>query len=107
MAWIDDRLWCSPKWLSLSDKAKVVWVNSVAYSSGMGLRGRLTVEQQKLMGATTKTRSELVERGWWDLNGDGQTIVIHDWDEHNAVRDERRRKDRERKREARAQGRLA
>ena len=98
MAWIDDRIWCHPKIVGLSDKAKVAYVFGLAYSSGMATAGRLDAATQKRVGANPRTRGELVGAGLWDVNGDGTTIVIHDWEEHNSKRDERRAKDRERKR---------
>jgi len=52
------------------------------------------------MGSTPAIRKELVNAGLWDE--DGRAIHIHDWKEHNAKRDERRAKDKERKREMRA-----
>lgn len=98
MAYIADNLWCNPKWLALSDKSKVVLVNSWGYSSGLGLKGHLTIEAQRLMGATPTVRDELIKIEWWDENGDGMSVVIHDWDDYNGKRDERRAADRERKR---------
>lgn len=100
MAWIDDRIWCHSKIVPLSDAAFRVHFNAIAYSAGMGLGGRLEQAHQKLMGATAKTRAELVDAGLWDA--DGSAILIHDWDAHNGLRDERRRKDRERKKSSRA-----
>lgn len=107
MAWIDDRIWCHPKIVGLTDKAKVAYTFGLAYSSGMGTSGHLDPSIQRLLGATTKTRNELVKAGLWHLNGDGRTVVIHDWEEHNGLRDKRRAKDRERKRAYRAQQRAS
>lgn len=96
MAWLDDRAWCHPKLVALSDKAHRVHINAISYSSGMGLRGVLGTSHQRLMGATRGIRWELVEAGVWDdLGGD---IRIHDWDVHNAKRDDRKERDRQRKR---------
>lgn len=105
MAWLDDRIWCHPKIADLTDSAYRAYVNSIAYSSGMSTRGHLTVGQQRTIGATPKIRRELVGAGLWDLNGDGQAVDIHDWDDHNAKQDARRKRERERKRQARAEGR--
>lgn len=99
MAWIDDRIWCHPKLTDLSDGAWRVFVSGIAYSSGMGTKGMLTSSQQKLIGARDRTRVELIAAGLWDAQDDG-AVFIHDWEEHNGKRDERKRKDRERKREA-------
>jgi hypothetical protein len=104
MAWLDDRFWCHPKVVGLTPLAYRAYVNGVTYCSGMGTQGRLDGAQQKLVGSSSKQRDELVTAGLWDMNGDGETVVIHDWDEHNGKRDERRRKDRERKRKERRNG---
>jgi len=103
MAWTDDRLWCHPKYVGLSSSAKLALRHSFEYAAGMGTRGKLTPAQQGLVGANPRTRRELIETGWWDLNGDGATIIIHDWDEHNGIRDARKAKARERMRAYRAQ----
>ena len=98
MAWTDDRLWCHPKYVGLSWRAKAVLRHGFEYAGGMGTRGRLTLAAQQMIGASTVTRRELVHAGWWEPNGDSSTVVIHDWDDHNGRRDEKRAKDRERKR---------
>jgi hypothetical protein len=102
MAWIDDRIWCHPKFTSLPAEAAWVYVKGVAYSSGMSTKGLLDPGAQRMLGATRPIRDRLVAAELWDApNGTWKneaTIQIHDWDEHNAKRDERRRKDRERKR---------
>lgn len=103
MAWIDDRAWCHPKLSDLSDRAWRTYFSGIAYSSGMGTKGVLTVAQQQLVRSTARVRRELVEAGLWDDLGDA--VSIHDWDDHNGKRDERRAKDRERKRVERAAGR--
>lgn len=100
VAWLDDRAWCNPKLVNLSDRAHRVYVNSLSYSSGMHLRGALSPQQQRLVGATPAIRRELIQAGLWDELPDH--IYIHDWYEHNAKRDERKAADRERKRAARA-----
>lgn len=101
MAYIDDRIWCHPKIVGLSDKAFRVWVSSIAYSSGMSTLGVLDFSQQKLLGGTKKTQQELIAAKLWDgpaLNGD---ILIHDWHEYNSQRDEQRAQARDRKRRQR------
>lgn len=102
MAYIDDRIWCHGKFADLSDHAFAVYVKALAYSSGMECKGHLTSGQQRLIGGTAKARRELISARLWDENGDGQSVYIHDWDEHNSKRDERRAADRERKRKLRA-----
>ncbi len=101
MAWIDERIWCHPKIVELSDKAFRAYIHGIAYASGMATKGHLSGNQQKLIGAGTRERQELVEAGLWELNGRGASVIVHDWEEHNGKRDERRRKDRERKRQLR------
>jgi len=102
MAWIDDRIWCHPKFNGLTPQAFATYIRAIAYSSGMGTAGHLDQATQKLVGGTKRVRGELITAGLWDVNGDGQSVVIHDWDEHNGVRDERRAKARERMRAYRA-----
>lgn len=104
MAWVDDRIWCHPKFTDLSAPAFRAYIQGVAYSCGMNTRGHLSGEQQRLVGGSPKVRSELEKAGLWDANPSGG-IDIHDWDEHNGKRDERRAADRERKRLARAKER--
>lgn len=101
MAWIDDRIWCHGKFADLTDHAFAAYVKAVAYSSGMNCRGHLSLGQQRLIGCDTKARRELINAGLWDTNGDATSIYIHDWDEHNSKRDDRREADRVRKRAAR------
>ena len=100
MAWLDDRVWCHPKLVGLSDAAFRAYVNSITYAAGMGTRGHLSCAQIKLISAKKNSKNELLSAGLWDEVDDG--IAIHDWDTHNGKRDERRAKDRARKRIARA-----
>jgi hypothetical protein len=100
MAWLDDRVWCHPKVTDLTDEAFRAYINGIAYSSGFDTNGLLTVGQQRQIGATSKTRRELVAASLWD-DIDGKGVRVHDWHEHNAKRDEKRRQDRERKRRQR------
>lgn len=103
MAWLDDRIWCHPKVTDLTDAAYRAYINGITYSSGFDTNGVLTEGQQKTIGATGKARTELVKSGLWDLlEQDGTTVQVHDWEEHNAKRDARRRADRERKKQERA-----
>jgi hypothetical protein len=104
MAWLDDRIWCHPKFLGLSDAAFATYCKGLAYSSGWGTGGHLNADQQRVIGCTTKTRDELVTAGVWDWTDAAGSVQIHDWDDHNGRRDERRRKDKERKRAARSAG---
>lgn len=100
MAWLDDRLWCHPKVLPLSDTAKWVYVAGVCYSSGMRTRGVLDSPTQRLIGAENGVRAELIKAGLWDATKNG-AVLIHDWEEHNGIRDERRAREAARLREYR------
>jgi hypothetical protein len=101
MAWVDDRIWCHPKFTALTPSAFTVYIKGLAYSGGMATKGRLDREVQRMLGATAAIKNELVGARLWDLNGDGVSVEIHDWAEHNGKRDERRAADRERKRRER------
>jgi hypothetical protein len=92
MAWVDDRIWCHPKFADLSDAAFRLYVNGVAYSSGHLTRGLLSDGMQRTIGASKRTRLELVNGELWDEVAAG--VYIHDWDEHNGKRDDRRERDR-------------
>lgn len=107
MAWLDDRIWAHPKVTDITDAAFRAWVYAIAYSSGFGTRGVLTHGQQRRIGATPKVRRQLLEFGLWEQHGDDGSIHIHDWEDHNSTRDERREKDRQRKRRERAAARAA
>jgi hypothetical protein len=100
MAWIDDRIWCHPKFIDLSPHAFSVWVKGAAYATGFGTRGILTAGAQKAVGSDTKAVRELVAAGLWTQHG--TDVHYHDWDDHNGKRDDRRDRERQRKREARA-----
>jgi hypothetical protein len=102
MAWLDERVWCHPKFADLSDAAFRLYVHGIAYSSGFACGGHLTPGQQNTIGATARTRAELVRARLWDEREDG--ISIHNWDERNGRRDARKAADRERKRAARSNG---
>lgn len=103
MAWLDDRVWCHPKVARLSDSAFRVWVSGIAYSSGFSTGGKLDQQHQRLLGARTKQRQELLATGLWEDSGDDDgSVLIHDWSEHNEKRDKRKADDRERKRRVRA-----
>ena len=101
MAWVDDRIWCHPKFTDLSAAAGWTWTKGCAYSAGFGTKGVLSREQQRLVGATASVRAELVAAGLWE-ESHGGAVSIHDWGEHNGKRDARREADRIRKKSARA-----
>lgn len=105
--YVDNRIWCHPKLLSCSLRARWTYVAALAYSSGFGTLGTLTKEQQKAIGSTSKTRTELISKQLWHASeSDAETVLIHDWKEHNGQRDDaleaRKQADRERKRRERA-----
>ncbi len=100
MAWLDDRVWSHPKFADLSAAAFRSYVYGVCYSSGFGTRGKLTSGMLKTLCVTRAQRRALTDAGLWHETGDG--IAIHDWENHNGKRDDRRARDRERKRKERA-----
>lgn len=100
MAWLDDRVWCHPKVVQVSDKAFRVWVASICYSAGFQLRGTLAPGHQAAIGSTPKVRNELIAYGLW-TDGDKGSVEIHDWAAHNDRRDAERAANRERKRRQR------
>lgn len=100
MAWTDDRIWCHPKFVGITDKAFRAYICANSYSSGYLCRGHLTRAQVKTLGVTARVRRELIDAGLWHGDDDGG-IRINDWDEHNGKRDDRREKDRIRKQAAR------
>ncbi len=102
MAWIDDRIWCHPKFVDLTGDAFAAYVKGVAYCSGFSTGGHLTPGQMRAIGAGPRQARELLAAGLWERNGNG--VVVHDWDEHNGKRDARRAADRERKRRAKSGG---
>lgn len=101
MAWLDDRIWCHPKLNPLSDKAFRAHINGITYASGFSTGGVLSDADQRTIGCPPRIRKELIENSLWEQLP-GNAVRIHDWDEHNAKRDERKAADRERKRKARA-----
>ena len=104
MAWIDDRIWCHPKFTDLTKGAFASYCKALSYASGMNTKGALTKGQLAMLGVTAGERHELVKAGLWDDPGDRSGgINVHDWDDHNGVRDARREADRERKKAWREQ----
>lgn len=107
MAWLDDRAWAHPKLVDLSDRAFRVYVNGISYAAGMGTRGYLTGQQQRLIGSDKKAKKELVFCSLWHEENGSETVRINDWDSHNGKRDDRRAKDRERKKRERLKQRVS
>jgi hypothetical protein len=100
MPWLDSRVWCHPKLADLSAPAFRAWINGLCYADGFGTAGKLTNGQVALVRAGKNEIKELIAAGLWEMeNGE---VLIHDWDEYNGKRDERRAADRERKRRERA-----
>lgn len=88
-AWLDERIWCHPKFTDISSNAFRAYIYSLAYSSGFECKGHLTAGQQKAIGTTGRVRAELIRACLWE-EGPGGSIDIHDWDGHNAKREARR-----------------
>ncbi len=105
MGWIDDRIYCHPKVLRVSKPARWTYVAGIAYSSGWGTRGVLEASALEAIGCDKKTRADLVAAGLWDeIDG---VVLIHDWEDHNGRRDDRRTRERERLRTLRERQRNA
>ena len=102
---MDDRIWCHPKFVGLTDAAFRAWMHALTYSSGFLTRGTLTDGQLKGLRVAVKPRRELAEAGLW-VEVDGGVVIVG-WEEHNGSRDDRRVKDRERKRRKRAAERMS
>lgn len=102
MAWLDERIWCHPKFVDLTGDQFAAYVKGIAYSAGFTTAGHLTPGQLRTIGASAKDTQALIAAGLWEPNGNG--VFIHDWAEHNGKRDARRAADRERKRNARNNG---
>lgn len=100
MAWIDDRIWCHPKFAGVSKPSVSAWMFALCYSNGFGLFGHLTADQLQLIHVSAKERDELIARSLWHDAGGG-AITIHDWAEHNGERDDKRAAARDRKRRER------
>jgi hypothetical protein len=96
VAWLDDRIWCHPKFADLTDHAFTAYIKGIAYSSGFSTKGHLTAGQLKTIGIDGRAKKELIAAELWHLNGDGKSIDIHDYAEHNEKREARREKERER-----------
>lgn len=110
MAWLDDRIWCHPKFTGLSKPAFASWTKAICYSSGFHTAGELTESQLKTLGVSRKERRELVDAGLWQerlSTGDAGGVAIHDWEDHNGSRDAKKAADRERKRRQRDRERHA
>lgn len=97
MAWLDSRIWAHPKLINLSDRAWRIYVSAIAYSSGFLTEGRLNPVQLRTLGVTPRVKRELIEAGLWHEKG--REIVIHDWEEHNGKREQKRLNEREQARE--------
>lgn len=99
MAWLDDRIRDHPKIVRASAPAFRHWALALCYCSAHGTEGRLD-QAVKALNVPRKIIRELVSLQLWDQEPDG--LWVHDWQEHNAKRDEkivdRRTQDRERQR---------
>lgn len=99
MAWLDDRLYAHPKWLSVSLASRGVYAAGVSYASGWATGGILEKGALRAIECAPKNRRELIAVGLWDDLGSG-VVCIHDWDLHNGKRDARKAAERKRKKDA-------
>lgn len=100
MGWIrlDDRFAEHEKVLDLTDREFRVHVNALCYTA-RAQSPRIPKGAFGLLGATPKIVGRLEAVGLWDVDGD--SWVIHDWDEYQRRDDtnaERQRRYREKRR---------
>jgi hypothetical protein len=83
VAFLDDRVWCHPKWAALSPDAAWIGIRAICYAHGFRTRGTLNETALRMIGATDVTTDELVTVGLWERNGAGNAVAIHDWADYN------------------------
>lgn len=83
---IDDNAPWSPKVAALSDSEFRAWITSICYASQFRTDGHVPEHALRVIGATTKTREGLVDKGMWEPNGSG--VYVHDYLEHQRSREQ-------------------
>ncbi len=93
MTWVklSDDFATHPKVIGLSDAALRALIESYCYAARHRTDGHVPAPVLKRI-APRRTKTELVDAGLWDTNGDGGT-VIHDYLEYNPSRAELDEKD--------------
>lgn len=88
MTWVklSDDFATHPKVIGLSDVALRTLIESYCYAARHMTDGHLAVPVVAKLG-TKRIRTELVDAGLWDTNGDGG-VLIHDYLEYNPSRAE-------------------
>lgn len=90
MAWtkLDDRFWCNPKVMSLSDRAFRLYVTSLNWSVANLTDGVVPAAFLRLssMQSRNKVTRELVESGLWDEHPNGE-YLIHDFADYQPTRE--------------------
>ncbi len=105
MAFLDDRVWCHPKWIALSPDAAWVGIKAICYAHGFVTQGRVTADALSIIGATDEIVDEMIAAGLWERSARyGNALVIHDWSDYNddANAERKRAQTRERVRRHRA-----
>ncbi|WP_167198004.1 hypothetical protein [Brevibacterium pigmentatum] len=79
MPWgkIDDKLYSSPKWMTVSKGGKALWVSALSWCMAQLTDGAVTKQTCFMLGASTKDARSLVEAGLWDETPNG--YQFHDW----------------------------
>lgn len=92
---IDDNLWAHPKWVSLPDSAKALWVTALSYCACYETDGHVPTQTLPTL-SPSKHRNRaigaLVKAGLWDPVDGG--YVFHDWERYQLTKAQ---KDAERK----------
>lgn len=110
MPWfkVDDQMHSHPKMRGLDMASRGLWVTAGSWCAAYMTDGEITEREMKLLGGTRRQAEKLVAAGLWRLVDDApgaRRYAFHDWAEFQPTRAEttaKRRRDAERKAEARA-----
>lgn len=92
---IDDNLWMHPKWVSLPDSAKALWVTALSYCACYETDGYISSKTLSLLCPNKRhyrVANLLIKCGLWEQIDGG--YVFHDWEHYQPTK---ARKDAERK----------
>lgn len=105
---VDDQMHSHPKMRGLDMASRGLWVTAGSWCAAYMTDGEITEREMKLLGGTRRQAEKLVAAGLWRLVDDApgaRRYAFHDWAEFQPTRAEttaKRRRDAERKAEARA-----
>nr|DAH25695.1 MAG TPA: replisome organizer [Caudoviricetes sp.] len=92
---IDDKLWMHPKWVSLPDSAKALWVSALSYCACYETDGHVPSKTLSILCPNKRhdrVANLLIKCGLWEPIDGG--YVFHDWERYQPTK---ARKDAERK----------